>query len=188
MSPRTHFRCNPFFVRCIKPNNMKVQFQTASLYMHAWPKLALSFSVCPTAVRNRVCLMTTSSATNWNTQGSWRPSGFADRGILSECPSVCSCSGTGRSQGNYVFYKQVKLVLMISIITFIVWPLGFNPLVQIWVCVLFTSAVAVILRYKSLVGMSELPAANGENCVAMLSKLCPLGPGEFHVGVTKVKF
>ncbi|XP_029692792.1 unconventional myosin-XV isoform X4 [Takifugu rubripes] len=43
-----------------------------------------------------------------------------------------------------------------------------------------------LFRYKSLVGMSELPAANGENCVAMLSKLCPLGPGEFHVGVTKL--
>lgn len=42
-------------------------------------------------------------------------------------------------------------------------------------------------RYKSLVGMRELPAANGENCVIMLSKLCLLRPGAYHVGVTKVR-
>lgn len=42
------------------------------------------------------------------------------------------------------------------------------------------------LRYKSLVGLQELPAANGENCILLLSKLCPLRPGVFHVGVTKV--
>lgn len=45
---------------------------------------------------------------------------------------------------------------------------------------------SVILRYKSLVGLREPPAANGDNCVIMLSKLCPLRPGTFHVGVTKV--
>ncbi|XP_058510682.1 unconventional myosin-XV [Solea solea] len=43
-----------------------------------------------------------------------------------------------------------------------------------------------LFRYKSLVGMRELPAANGENCVVMLSKLCPLRPGAYHVGVTKI--
>lgn len=36
--------------------------------------------------------------------------------------------------------------------------------------------------------MNELPAANGEKCVSLLSKLCPLSPGSYHVGVTKVKF
>lgn len=41
-------------------------------------------------------------------------------------------------------------------------------------------------RYKSLVGLRELPAATGENCVLMLRKLCPLRPGAYHVGVTKV--
>lgn len=35
--------------------------------------------------------------------------------------------------------------------------------------------------------MREPPAANGENCVIMLSKLCPLRPGAYHVGVTKVR-
>lgn len=45
-----------------------------------------------------------------------------------------------------------------------------------------------IFRYKCLVGLNELPAANGENCVSLLSKLCPLSPGSYHVGVTKVKF
>lgn len=44
----------------------------------------------------------------------------------------------------------------------------------------------VFTRYKSLVGLRELPAANGENCVLMLRKLCPLRPGAYHVGVTKV--
>lgn len=46
----------------------------------------------------------------------------------------------------------------------------------------------VIRRYKSLVGIRELPDANGENCVIMLSKLCPLTRGAYHVGVTKVRF
>ncbi|XP_023813712.1 unconventional myosin-XV-like [Oryzias latipes] len=44
-----------------------------------------------------------------------------------------------------------------------------------------------LFRYKSLVGLKELPAANGENCVILLSKLCPLRPGVYHVGVTKVR-
>ncbi|XP_078807147.1 unconventional myosin-XV [Oryzias latipes] len=43
-----------------------------------------------------------------------------------------------------------------------------------------------LFRYKSLVGLKELPAANGENCVILLSKLCPLRPGVYHVGVTKL--
>ncbi|XP_038136248.1 unconventional myosin-XV [Cyprinodon tularosa] len=43
-----------------------------------------------------------------------------------------------------------------------------------------------LFRYKSLVGLKQLPAANGENCVIMLSKLCPLRPGVFHIGVTKL--
>ncbi|XP_040927699.1 unconventional myosin-XV [Betta splendens] len=45
---------------------------------------------------------------------------------------------------------------------------------------------AFLFRYKSLVGARDLPAANGENCVTMLSKLCPLRAGSFHVGVTKL--
>ncbi|XP_076608369.1 unconventional myosin-XV [Chaetodon auriga] len=45
---------------------------------------------------------------------------------------------------------------------------------------------AFLFRYKSLVGMREPPAASGENCVMMLSKLCPLRPGAYHVGVTKL--
>ncbi|KAM9745591.1 unconventional myosin-XV isoform 1-T1 [Menidia menidia] len=43
-----------------------------------------------------------------------------------------------------------------------------------------------LFRYKSLVGLKEIPAANGENCVIMLSKLSPLRPGAFHIGVTKL--
>ncbi|XP_036003944.1 unconventional myosin-XV-like [Fundulus heteroclitus] len=43
-----------------------------------------------------------------------------------------------------------------------------------------------LFRYKSLVGLKQPPAANGENCVIMLSKLCPLRPGAFHVGVSKL--
>uniref|UniRef100_A0A3B4AMR3 Myosin motor domain-containing protein n=1 Tax=Periophthalmus magnuspinnatus TaxID=409849 RepID=A0A3B4AMR3_9GOBI len=42
-----------------------------------------------------------------------------------------------------------------------------------------------LFRYKSLVGVHQIPAASGENCVLMLSKLCPLRPGLYHVGVTK---
>nr|XP_061804993.1 unconventional myosin-XV-like [Nerophis lumbriciformis] len=43
-----------------------------------------------------------------------------------------------------------------------------------------------LLRYKSLVGMQQLPLANGDNCVLLLSKLYPLKPGDHHVGVTKL--
>ncbi|XP_072298739.1 unconventional myosin-XV [Eucyclogobius newberryi] len=43
-----------------------------------------------------------------------------------------------------------------------------------------------LFRYKSLVGVHQIPAANGDNCVIMLSKLCPLRPGLYHVGVTKI--
>uniref|UniRef100_M3ZGT3 Myosin XVA n=1 Tax=Xiphophorus maculatus TaxID=8083 RepID=M3ZGT3_XIPMA len=43
-----------------------------------------------------------------------------------------------------------------------------------------------LFRYKSLVGLKQPPPANGENCVIMLSKLCPLRPGAFHIGVTKL--
>ncbi|XP_029292905.1 unconventional myosin-XV [Cottoperca gobio] len=43
-----------------------------------------------------------------------------------------------------------------------------------------------LFRYKSLVGIREPPAANGENCVIMLSKLCLLRPGSYHIGVTKL--
>lgn len=47
--------------------------------------------------------------------------------------------------------------------------------------------MCVLPRYKSLVGIKQPPAANGENCVIMLSKLCFLRPGSYHVGVTKVR-
>nr|XP_057906331.1 unconventional myosin-XV isoform X2 [Doryrhamphus excisus] len=43
-----------------------------------------------------------------------------------------------------------------------------------------------LFRYKSLVGIQHLPAANGANCVTLLGKLCPLTPGDYHVGVTKL--
>ncbi|KAK7939845.1 hypothetical protein WMY93_003171 [Mugilogobius chulae] len=43
-----------------------------------------------------------------------------------------------------------------------------------------------LFRYKSLVGVHQIPTASGENCVIMLSKLCPLRPGLYHVGVTKL--
>ncbi|XP_054616352.1 unconventional myosin-XV isoform X2 [Dunckerocampus dactyliophorus] len=43
-----------------------------------------------------------------------------------------------------------------------------------------------LFRYKSLVGIQQLPAVNGDNCVMLLSKLCPLTPRDYHVGVTKL--
>ncbi|XP_028311141.1 unconventional myosin-XV isoform X2 [Gouania willdenowi] len=43
-----------------------------------------------------------------------------------------------------------------------------------------------LFRYKSLAGLQQLPAASGDNCVLLLSKLCPLQPGMFHVGATKL--
>ncbi|XP_055047421.2 unconventional myosin-XV [Misgurnus anguillicaudatus] len=43
-----------------------------------------------------------------------------------------------------------------------------------------------LFRYKSLLGLKQPPPANGENCVIMLQKLCPIKPGAFQVGVTKL--
>uniref|UniRef100_A0A673IR59 Unconventional myosin-XV-like n=1 Tax=Sinocyclocheilus rhinocerous TaxID=307959 RepID=A0A673IR59_9TELE len=43
-----------------------------------------------------------------------------------------------------------------------------------------------LFRYKSLLGLKQPPPANGENCVIMLRKLCPVRPGAFQVGVTKL--
>ncbi|XP_062841982.1 unconventional myosin-XV [Trichomycterus rosablanca] len=43
-----------------------------------------------------------------------------------------------------------------------------------------------LFRYKSLLGLKQPPPATGENCVIMLGKLCPLRPGAFQVGVTKL--
>ncbi|XP_041868353.1 unconventional myosin-XV [Melanotaenia boesemani] len=43
-----------------------------------------------------------------------------------------------------------------------------------------------LFRYKSLVGIRELPEPNEENCIILLSKLCPLRPGIYYVGVTKL--
>ncbi|XP_039542942.1 unconventional myosin-XV isoform X2 [Pimephales promelas] len=43
-----------------------------------------------------------------------------------------------------------------------------------------------LFRYKSLLGLKQPPPANGENCVIMLRKLCPVRQGSFQVGVTKL--
>uniref|UniRef100_A0A3B4AMQ2 Myosin motor domain-containing protein n=1 Tax=Periophthalmus magnuspinnatus TaxID=409849 RepID=A0A3B4AMQ2_9GOBI len=95
------FRCNPFFVRCIKPNNLKVDELVSHQLRHS--------------------------------------------GIL-ETIRI-------RREG-YPIRMQFDVFLF---------------------------------RYKSLVGVHQIPAASGENCVLMLSKLCPLRPGLYHVGVTKCK-
>ncbi|XP_076864017.1 unconventional myosin-XV [Brachyhypopomus gauderio] len=43
-----------------------------------------------------------------------------------------------------------------------------------------------LFRYKSLLGMKEPPPATAENCVIMLRKLCPMRPGDFQVGISKL--
>ncbi|XP_045568922.1 unconventional myosin-XV-like, partial [Salmo salar] len=43
-----------------------------------------------------------------------------------------------------------------------------------------------LFRYKSLVGLKQPPAPDGENCIFMLCKLVPLRPGAYQVGVTKL--
>ncbi|KAJ7992012.1 hypothetical protein DPEC_G00274170 [Dallia pectoralis] len=43
-----------------------------------------------------------------------------------------------------------------------------------------------LFRYKSLVGLKQLQAPDGNNCVIMLSKLVPLRPGAYQIGVTKL--
>ncbi|KAG9343032.1 hypothetical protein JZ751_015250 [Albula glossodonta] len=41
-------------------------------------------------------------------------------------------------------------------------------------------------RYKALLGLKEPPPPDGENCVFMLKKLCPIRAGSYQVGVTKI--
>nr|XP_023670818.1 unconventional myosin-XV-like [Paramormyrops kingsleyae] len=41
-------------------------------------------------------------------------------------------------------------------------------------------------RYKALLGLRCPPPMDGENCVAMLKKLCLVKKGEYQVGVTKI--
>ncbi|KAL2076592.1 hypothetical protein ACEWY4_027811 [Coilia grayii] len=41
-------------------------------------------------------------------------------------------------------------------------------------------------RYKSLLGLKEAPHPDGEQCVKMLRKLCPIRKGSYQVGVTKI--
>ncbi|TRY64413.1 hypothetical protein DNTS_017109, partial [Danionella cerebrum] len=40
-------------------------------------------------------------------------------------------------------------------------------------------------RYKALLGLKKPPPADGDNCVFMLTKLCPISKGDYQVGVSK---
>lgn len=42
-------------------------------------------------------------------------------------------------------------------------------------------------RYKALLCLKDSPPADGENCVTMLHKLCPVKKGSYQVGVSKVR-
>ncbi|XP_028821776.1 unconventional myosin-XV-like, partial [Denticeps clupeoides] len=39
-------------------------------------------------------------------------------------------------------------------------------------------------RYKALIGLKQTPPPDGENCVLMLKKLCPIRKGAYQVGVS----
>ncbi|KAM6939466.1 LOW QUALITY PROTEIN: unconventional myosin-XV [Xenentodon cancila] len=41
-------------------------------------------------------------------------------------------------------------------------------------------------RYKALLCLKDLPPADGENCVLVLHKLCPVRKGSYQVGVSKI--
>ncbi|KTF89104.1 hypothetical protein cypCar_00017469 [Cyprinus carpio] len=41
-------------------------------------------------------------------------------------------------------------------------------------------------RYKALLGMKKPPPPDGDNCVIMLMKLCPINKGDYQVGVSKL--
>ncbi|GAA6073483.1 unconventional myosin-XV, partial [Tachysurus ichikawai] len=41
-------------------------------------------------------------------------------------------------------------------------------------------------RYKALLGLKKSPPPDGDNCVIMLTKLCPIRKGDYHVGVSKL--
>ncbi|XP_072514080.1 unconventional myosin-XV [Salminus brasiliensis] len=41
-------------------------------------------------------------------------------------------------------------------------------------------------RYKALLGLKKAPPSDGDNCVLMLTKLCPIQKGDYQVGVSKL--
>ncbi|KAM9454739.1 unconventional myosin-XV [Clarias gariepinus] len=41
-------------------------------------------------------------------------------------------------------------------------------------------------RYKALLGLKNAPPPNGDNCVIMLTKLCPIKKGDYQMGVSKL--
>ncbi|XP_058637959.1 LOW QUALITY PROTEIN: unconventional myosin-XV [Onychostoma macrolepis] len=41
-------------------------------------------------------------------------------------------------------------------------------------------------RYKALLGMKKPPPPDGDNCIIMLMKLCPINKGDYQVGVSKL--
>ncbi|MCJ8747709.1 hypothetical protein PDJAM_G00156470 [Pangasius djambal] len=41
-------------------------------------------------------------------------------------------------------------------------------------------------RYKALLGLKKTPPPDGDNCVTMLTKLCPIKKGDYQVGVSKL--
>uniref|UniRef100_A0A3B3TDM0 Myosin XVA n=1 Tax=Paramormyrops kingsleyae TaxID=1676925 RepID=A0A3B3TDM0_9TELE len=47
-------------------------------------------------------------------------------------------------------------------------------------------AFHTFLCYKALLGIQQPPPPEGENCVLMLRKLCPVRAGQYQVGVTKL--
>lgn len=88
-------RCNPFFVRCIKPNNMKVGVLTHThLSTEKMQTCFLHSSLfCFCFFSKLLRLRTSWSAVSWGTRASWRPSASAKRAILSGCTSTSSSSG-----------------------------------------------------------------------------------------------
>lgn len=87
-----YFRCNPFFVRCIKPNNTKVDVDKDLPDM---PTNTVSHDMLAftSSFRMRVCLKTTWSKVSWVTPASWRRSGSGKKATLLGCRFLSSCSG-----------------------------------------------------------------------------------------------
>ncbi|KAK4813380.1 hypothetical protein QYF61_004717 [Mycteria americana] len=149
-------RCNPFFVRCLKPNNKKVR---------ACPGLSCPRH-CPCCLRDLPFLAGTGSVAGV------RWAGACPRGRRGFSPSPPQEPGLFEAD---VVSSQLRYSGILETIR--IRKEGFPIRIPFLV---------FIDRYRCLVDMWSNVIPNGANCVEMLRNLCPVSPSMYYVGVSKL--
>lgn len=88
-------------------------------------------------------------------------------------------------------YPTQQLVLVTygcSAVLCVIWSSAINRCVPVYRIqhVRINYLCKCVSRYKALLGMKKPPPPDGDNCVIMLMKLCPINKGDYQVGVSKV--